>query len=144
MRLLEVQSLRVVDSSEVNDSPILGLRYAILSHTWGKEEVTFQDLQQLEDELLPRHRAERIRRKERFQKLKGAAKLAAEGEYKYLWIDTCCIDKSSSAELSEAINSMYMWYEGSDACYAYLSDVEPTHSPLASTSFRKSRWFKRG
>ncbi len=43
---------------------------------------------------------------------------------RYIWIDTCCIDKSSSAELSEAINSMYRWYEESVVCYAYLEDVE--------------------
>ncbi|KAL5905981.1 hypothetical protein ACKVV1_010394 [Pyricularia oryzae] len=29
----------------------------------------------------------------------------------YVWVDICCIDKTSSAELSEAINSMFRWYE---------------------------------
>jgi hypothetical protein len=43
--------------------------------------------------------------------------------YVYVWIDTCCIDKSSSAELSEAINSMYQWYEMAGVCYAYLDDA---------------------
>ena len=43
----------------------------------------------------------------------------------YVWNDTCCIDKKSSAELSEAINSMFRWYANSVICYAYLSDIEP-------------------
>lgn len=38
-------------------------------------------------------------------------------------IDTCCIDKRSSAELSEAINSMYKWYQGAKVCYAFLSEI---------------------
>jgi hypothetical protein len=41
-----------------------------------------------------------------------------------VWIDTCCIDKRSSAELSEAIDSMYRWYEAVKECYAYLCNVE--------------------
>lgn len=41
----------------------------------------------------------------------------------YLWADTCCIDESSSAELSEAINSMWNWYQRSAVCYVYLADV---------------------
>jgi hypothetical protein len=69
----------------------------------------------------------------------------------YIWIDTCCIDKSSSAELSEAINSMYGWYEGSVVCYAYLEDVElalsthaPDHPAKKDKAIRESRWFNRG
>jgi hypothetical protein len=37
--------------------------------------------------------------------------------------DLCCIDKKSSTELSEAINSMYRWYQKASECYAYLNDV---------------------
>lgn len=62
------------------------------------------------------------------------------------WIDTCCIDKTSSAELSEAINSMFAWYRNAQVCYAYLSDTSAKDGPLAGrdSSFRKSAWFKRG
>jgi hypothetical protein len=81
----------------------------------------------------------------------------------YIWIDTCCIDKSSSAELSEAINSMYRWYEESEVCYAYLEDVEEDYENACEDpdkdanngsikslnenvekNIRKSRWFTRG
>ena len=39
-----------------------------------------------------------------------AGRQALEDGLTHAWIDTCCIDKSSSAELSEAINSMFRWY----------------------------------
>lgn len=50
------------------------------------------------------------------------------GPYGWLWIDTCCIDKSSSAELTKSIKSMYRWYEKAGVCYAYLSDVSGSRS----------------
>jgi hypothetical protein len=56
-------------------------------------------------------------------------------------VDTCCIDKTSSAELSEAINSMFRWHEIATICYAYLTDV---YSYADSPEFAKSRWFRRG
>lgn len=63
----------------------------------------------------------------------------------YLWIDTCCIDKTSSAELSEAINSMFTWYLQADVCYVFLYDVSASDDPSdPDSSFRRSMWFKRG
>lgn len=79
--------------------------------------------------------------------------MAKRDGYKYIWIDTCCIDKSSSAELSESINSMFKWYEWAGVCYAYLSDVhlqvqfssDSNALPdISSEDFRASRWFTRG
>jgi hypothetical protein len=121
MRLLDVHRLQVEDV--FNDSVP---EYAILSHTWGLNEVTFQDLQGLVEAWIssPEHSL-RVTNKKGFSKLKEAARLASEDGYNYIWIDTCCIDKSSSAELSEAINSMYRWYEEAAVCYAYVSDVQP-------------------
>ncbi|KAL2255666.1 hypothetical protein VTK26DRAFT_2921 [Humicola hyalothermophila] len=77
--------------------------YAILSHTWEKEEVLFADTANLW----------RARAKAGFAKVKSTCALAARQGYDYVWIDTCCIDKSSSSELSEAINSMFAWYQES-------------------------------
>jgi len=81
-----------------------------------------------------------------YTKIERCCDQAVGDGFEYVWIDTCCIDKSSSAELSEAINSMYMWYKNAKVCYAYLADVEPllktSLSPLAQ--FEKSRWFTRG
>jgi hypothetical protein len=127
MRLLNVNTKRLEEyfGDDIPD-------YAILSYTWGKNEVTFKDIEQ-----------------NGYQsgsaKIDGCIDQAIADEWKYIWIDTCCIDKSSSAELSEAINSMWSWYLNADVCYAYLSDVEieetGEHMRVAS---RNSRWFSRG
>lgn len=111
--------------------------YAILSHTWGDEEVTFQHFQS-------GHADERAG----YSKIERCCAQALQDGYEYVWIDTCCIDKSSSAELSEAINSMFQWYQNANVCYAYLSDV-PSGGTLESLTapnsmFRRSRWFTRG
>lgn len=135
MRLLHTSTIKL---SEFYDDEIP--RYAILSHTWGKEEVSLHDLQN--------QKVARLNRFEGYQKIKACCALAAESGYEYVWIDTCCIDKTSSAELSEAINSMYRWYEDAKICYAYLADVsigeEDLGSPRVETEFCQSRWFTRG
>ncbi|KAM0703743.1 hypothetical protein Q7P35_009682 [Cladosporium inversicolor] len=86
--------------------------YAILSHTWGDDEVTFQDLQSGSYE-----------HKLGFRKIHLTCQQARRDRLSWCWVDTCCIDKSSSAELSEAINSMFNWYSRAQVCYAYLADV---------------------
>jgi ankyrin repeat protein len=111
--------------------------YVILSHTWEDEEVTLQDMKTNE--------AVKLRG---YEKVSMACSVAAADGFDYVWIDTCCIDKTSSAELSEALNSMYRWYNEAEECYAYLADVP--HSPVDQVTgvtgpeFRESRWFTRG
>ena len=108
--------------------------YAILSHTWGPDEVSYRD-----------HVDGAGFSRQGWAKVRDSSKLANEEGFKYLWIDTCCIDKSSSAELSEAINSMFRWYRDAAVCYAYLSDVPSSEDPmLPDSSFSCSRWFTRG
>ena len=114
----------------------LGLRpeYAILSHTWGKDEVLFQDMINGS-----------FRNKLGFQKVEMTCKIALQLGHKWAWIDSCCIDKSSSAELSEAINSMYRWYEHSEICFAYLGDLPATTAwENIEQKLTPCRWFKRG
>ena len=65
--------------------------YAILSHRWGKEEVTFKEMIK-----------KKARKGPRLTKIKSCCKLAASEGYEWVWIDTCCIDKKSSAEVSES------------------------------------------
>ena len=78
-------------------------------------------------------------------KIRHACRIARENGYRYIWIDSCCIDKSSSSELSEAINSMYKWYGLAAVCYAYLADVPPGEDHrVEESAFRRSRWFQRG
>ena len=75
-------------------------------------------------------------------KIRYAIVESSRHDLNYVWIDTCCIDKSSSAELSEATNSMYSWYEESEICFAYLEDIPSAQS--STTGLGHSRWFIRG
>lgn len=110
-------------------------QYAILSHTWGvdHEEVTFRDLSRGTGMS-----------KAGYRKLTFCGKQARKDNIQYFWVDTCCIDKSSSAELSEAINSMFRWYCESAKRYVYLPDVSISGFASNNQSFQKSRWFTRG
>lgn len=103
--------------------------YAILSHTWENEEVSYQLLSKPEAKSLAG-----------CNKIKSFCELAAAQGWKYGWVDTCCIDKTSSAELSEAINSMWRWYENSRMCIAFLADCLKS----SRDGFHNSRWFTRG
>ncbi|KAK0646820.1 heterokaryon incompatibility protein-domain-containing protein, partial [Cercophora newfieldiana] len=104
--------------------------YAILSHTWGPGELTLQDWLS----------GEAARNKPGYAKIEWSCKQAQSDGIGYLWVDTCCIDKTSSSELSEAINSMFAWYRDSSVCYAFLADVGESDDQ----AFRASRWFTRG
>src|SRR3569833_605988 len=115
----------------------------ILSHRWGAlaDEVTFQDMAGGGGG----GGGFAGKSKKGYQKLEQFCLTALEYGLDYAWIDTCCIDKSSSAELSEAINSMYVWYEEARVCFAYLEDVPRDDDPRARDSrFRRSAWFTRG
>ncbi|KAH3906795.1 hypothetical protein HBI56_063140 [Parastagonospora nodorum] len=112
--------------------------YAILSHTWGpaQDEVTYEEML-----VSPKDRPERTLVKPGYSKIVETCARAASSRYKlpYAWIDTCCINKASSAELSEAINSMFRYYKEAVVCFAYLADVTDS-----GYSFNASRWFRRG
>ena len=109
-------------------------RYAILSHTWGPddEEVNFKDLINGIGHT-----------KAGYRKLRFCGRQAAINGLQFFWTDTCCIDKSSSAELSEAINSMFRWYTNATKCYVYLADV-PSPQWTSKPALRHSKWFTRG
>ncbi|KXH28424.1 HET domain-containing protein [Colletotrichum salicis] len=129
MRLLETTTLEL---SEFVEGHIP--EYAILSHTWGDEEVLFRDLEKGPSAKVG------------WTKIQSACRIAREQGHSWIWIDTCCIDKASSSELSESINSMFRWYEQSAICLAYLSDVEYSEPETdeCETALAKSRWFTRG
>ena len=129
MRLINTRTYEIREISP-GDKPT----YAILSHTWGDDEYVFSD----RDDPHRHHSAG-------FKKISRCCALAASQGYKYLWIDTCCIDKTSSAELTESINSMYRWYSEAGICYVYLSDflLEQAQHGMR-LKFHYSRWFTRG
>ena len=123
--------------------------YAILSHVWGGDEQAFLDTRvwtsggTWASKTAHQARSRALRRPA--LKIKNACKLARRHGFRWLWVDTCCIDQANSTELSEAINSMYTWYEGASMCYAYLHDVPGGEDPNAPHSaFRTSVWFSRG
>jgi hypothetical protein len=117
--------------------------YAILSHTWGadEEEVHFKDVIEGTGE-----------RKRGYEKIRFCEKQTANDLIQYFWVDTCCIDRSSSAELSEAINSMFRWYHDAAKCYVYLSDLSANSTAgglvsseqLLKQEFRSCKWLTRG
>ena len=111
--------------------------YSILSHTWGDDEVSFQDM------VNP---CEGLDETAGYKKIQACCAQAASEGLEYVWVDTCCIDKTSSAELSEAINSMYLWYQRAEVCYAYLADVPGCEDDcdFERSGFSQSRWFTRG
>jgi hypothetical protein len=133
MRLLQLEedgTFSLVEYFDKNVPP-----YAILSHTWGAdhEELTLRD-------LISGLGTDR----DGYRKLLFCGKQAAKDGLKFFWVDTVCIDKTSSAELQEALNSMFRWYQTADKCYAYLSDVSIRDVKDDLQSVHNSRWFKRG
>ncbi|CAN8103128.1 unnamed protein product [Discula destructiva] len=131
MRLIKIDTLKLEEFMP-NDIP----PFAILSHTWGADEVSYAEMMNADRSI--------IRKKSGYQKIVGFCNFVESTEdgagLKYVWVDTCCIDKTSSAELSEAINSMYFWYSISYVCVVYLSDyTNGTGMPM-----KDSRWWTRG
>ena len=112
MRLLVDQGHGTLILVEYHDADIP--EYVILSHTWGAdgEEVTYNDLIKGTG-----------KNKSGYKKIEFCRQQAVIDRLQHFWVDTCCIDKSSSTELSEAINSMFRWYAKASKCYVYLSDV---------------------
>lgn len=135
MHLLDTTTLELAEFYDSNTPP-----YAILSHTWGDEEITFQDMQES---------SERIRSKSGYIKIVKFCSRARHHGFQYAWVDTVCIDKRSSAELTEAINSMYRFYFDAAICLIYLADVPRIveDAPSRRAKYRpvkQSRWFSRG
>ncbi|KAK8024453.1 ankyrin repeat-containing protein [Apiospora rasikravindrae] len=118
---------------ELSDSDVRNLKngYSILSHrwTWGSGEITYNDVLAMDT---------KVEAKGGFPKLAGACAVAKTLGYGLIWDDTCCINKTDSVELGEAINSMYRWYAESDVCIAFLEDV------VSLELIENSEWFSRG
>ena len=183
MRLIDVRTLEL---RWFNDDAVP--KYAILSHTWGGDEVNYQEYVwisraralsastnlasaptgsqdarttlMLALEMMIRGSSEMplgglsekdLMTRIGYSKIVNAAEQAQGQGCHYLWVDTCCIDKTSSAELQEAINSMYRWYRDAEVCIVYLGDIPKprpngytTASEIARYSLKSSRWTRRG
>lgn len=155
MRLINAETMMLEDFT-LREAP----QYAILSHTWAKEEVTFHEFTCQNNDTT---------KKQGFAKIAQTCEIARLNHLGYVWIDTCCIDKTSSAELAHAINSMFQWYKNASVCYAYLSDLPQRvlvkedwsvehdaledwsvdhdsveESPVPYNELRNCNWFTRG
>ncbi|PIL25391.1 hypothetical protein GSI_13281 [Ganoderma sinense ZZ0214-1] len=173
MRLID---LVTGDFAEFND-PSKTPAYAILSHRWALDEQTYQVLREIQErckencrsaaEAPPPNIPSSSSRRDSStrplcpaapqsiwhsdsglsDKVRGSCEAARRDGFHYLWIDSCCIDKTSSSELSESINSMFAWYSGAEVCYTFLADVPTSSSDslcAEGSAFRSSEWFTRG
>jgi len=139
--------MRLLHTTTFTLHPFAGPRhdapqYAILSHTWDKHEVLFEDMATPEAMV-----AAASQKPKAWAKVMRSCDMARALGFEYLWIDTLCIEKSSSAELSEAINSMFDWYALSGVCLAYISDYKDDGLKAGTSDaskFLSSRWFTRG
>lgn len=141
MRLLYWNDQDELSLTKNLDEPPPG--YAILSHTWYPDnelEVTLADFTNGQ-----------AREKPGYAKINFCGQQARKDGISYFWVDTCCIDKTSSAELAEAIASMFRWYRDAAKCYVYMSDVSTASwsngdqtRQIWEADFRNSRWFRRG
>lgn len=131
--------MRLINTRDITFEELIGdsiPQYAIVSHRWGDDEVSYQDFLQGQ-------------RKQSYgwTKILKGCQLALDLGYSWLWMDTCCLDKKSSAELTEGINSMFQWYQQSQACLVFLHDVpdipEDGHG-YRTKDFDNSSWFTRG
>lgn len=127
MRLINVHTGKL----EVH---IVAPPYAILSHTWRDSEISFQDMTACAD----------VQNRPEYDKIRDSSREAVSHNLGYIWIDTCCIDKSSSAELSETINSMFRWYRDAAVCFAYLEDLPIGRGAATKLELEGCRWFTRG
>jgi hypothetical protein len=161
MRLINASSLQLEAFNDSSTPP-----YAVLSHTWGDSEITYAELHSSTTSLFTARTLAQIKSKPRYYKITKCCSQALQDGLQYVWVDTCCIDKSSSAELSEAINSMYRWYKNAVVCYVYLDDIdvfdpmrggsisfaraEPNRfwttsiDSISENDLSKARWFTRG
>ena len=150
MRLINAHTLNLVEVNDETEKP-----YAILSHRWEAEEVSFKAYRKLIkaaqakglDTLIDCEEVVKEASKLKgFRKIRSCCQEAVDNEFHCVWIDTCCINKDSSAELSEAINSMWTWYSEAEVCCVYLCDVETDSPKYFATikSIKESQWFTRG
>jgi hypothetical protein len=167
MRLLNSTTL---DFKMFNDEELPP--YAILSHTWGSDEVGYQEVRYLQRmAALPPNLKQNwaciisleaaagldigkegmvpIPCRAGYHKIQHTASIAKRNGLQWFWVDTCCIDKSSSAELQEAINSMYRWYQLSTLCIVFLENATLAGTTQSAQSqfekmLQQSKWITRG
>ncbi|KAI2639483.1 heterokaryon incompatibility protein-domain-containing protein [Hypomontagnella submonticulosa] len=134
MRLLNTRTmlLESLPNRLISDIP----DYAVLSHRWDEDEVTFEDM---------KTRPEGLQDRKGYKKIQKCCQLASSTGFEYIWIDTCCINKANKHELTDTLASMFHYYRNAQVCYTYLADVPGDDNPYeAGSAFRRCSWFSRG
>lgn len=145
MRLINTRTFEQKDRFKDNGTP----PYAILSHRWGEHELTYQDFLNTSKAAFnspPTNLG--TDKNSGASKIAHACAQAKQAGLEWIWIDTCCIDKSSSAELTKSINSMFRWYQEAQICFAHLADVNRQDNTKkkadVDNEILDSEWFERG
>ena len=145
MRLINTHTFESKDRFKDNRTP----PYAILSHRWGEHELTYQEFLNTSKAVFDSPSAQLgTDRNSGASKIANACAQAKQAGLEWMWIDTCCIDKTSSAELGKSINSMFKWYQEAQVCYAHLADVnlsgQTKNKAEVENEVLNSEWFRRG
>lgn len=144
MRLLNIHTFELAEFGDSSIPP-----YYIASHKWTTDETTYKDVKKQRNTGSPGYKKIRdycsFLQRTNVPSTRSMDALGIKRDCEWLWIDTSCIDKKSSAELTESINSMFKYYAKSEVCYAYLQDVGTAEKYESATlDLMQSVWFRRG
>lgn len=132
MRLLNTKTFELSEFEPSRGIP----DYAIVSHTWGPDELQFADFQDFD--------SARLKKPASAHKIDLVLHQAVQDGHKWIWMDNLCIDKANNTELAEAINSMFRYYKEAKTCYTFLADVSWSKNIHWEHGFSLSKWFTRG
>ena len=137
--LLNVHNLQVEEFTESLPP------YAILSHRCGTDETSMKRFLSGEDSASAGY--QKILRFCSCVKSLDISSLNIDSgaPMNWVWVDACCLDRTSATSLTEVFNGFYRLYEQSTVCCVYLDDVGPLDEghEVAMSSFRNSVWFTR-
>ncbi|KAF8547529.1 hypothetical protein OG21DRAFT_907345 [Imleria badia] len=134
-KLVSETATRKIDCVHIRQSVAKYFKWIMFSHTWEGREPTLKDVNlvnsvwELDDSPLN-------------EKLRQFCTTASEDGYRWAWSDTCCIDKDTSAILSQSLIAMYNWYEKAEETLVYLADVLSS-AELGDLALTNSRWMTR-
>ena len=132
-KLVSETATRKIDRKHILQSVAKSFKWIMFSHTWEGKEPTFLDVNRVGS-------IEELDKSSLNDKLRRFCQTVCEDGYRWAWSDTCCIDKSTSAILSQSLISMYTWYAEAAATLVHLADVL-SESELGDLT--KSRWMTR-
>ncbi|KAJ8473415.1 hypothetical protein ONZ45_g16307 [Pleurotus djamor] len=135
-------------ATDVSDSTV----YAILSHRWDPNELTFKHLRRRSQNYFPFPSTtpyDFVTVDPFFRSRKYQAPLDSKFNHfcriafktygcRYVWMDSACINQDDGDELDTSIQSMYWWYKNAYVCIVYLADARDAQS------LPRSSWFTRG